>query len=400
MSKNLLIAQGGGPTAVINSSLYGVIRQAQASGRVGSILGARHGILGVLHDDLIDLSTVDDKTVEGLKRTPGAALGSCRHKVQPEDYPRILEVLRNHDIGIFLYNGGNDSMDTAMQVHRLAQEQQLPLHAIGIPKTIDNDLPVTDRCPGFGSAARYVAQSVRDLGEDIRSLPTPVSIFETMGRNAGWLAASGALARRFPGDAPHRIYLPERPFHREPFLNDVQSTYDEHGWVVVVVSEGLKGPGGKPVYASAEAAQVDAFGHTLPGGVGSYLAGLVTGKLGLRCRSEKPGLCGRSSILLASPVDRQDAEAVGRAAVDAALSGRGGVMVTLAPRTAEGEAPVTGLVDLHEVANREKTIPGHWINAAGNDVTEAFVEYAKPLIGGDLPDYARLEAPSGGRQRT
>jgi 6-phosphofructokinase 1 len=400
MSENLLIAQGGGPTAVINCSLYGVIRQAQASGRVGSILGARHGILGVLRDDLIDLSAVDGRTVDGLRRTPGAALGSCRHKVQSEDYPRIIETLRKHDVGIFLYNGGNDSMDTALEVHRLAQAQGLPLRAIGIPKTIDNDLPVTDRCPGFGSAARYVAQSVRDLGEDIRSLPTPVSIFETMGRNAGWLAASGALARRFPDDAPHRIYLPERPFHREQFLNDVQAAYDECGWVVVVVSEGLRGPDGKPVYAREAAAQVDAFGHTLPGDVGSLLAGLVSERLGLRCRSEKPGLCGRSSILLASPVDQLDAEAVGRAAVDAALSGRSGLMVTLAPHTADGEGPVTGLTDLHNAANAEKTIPEPWINEAGNDVTEAFVQYARPLIGDALLDYARLETPSGGKLRT
>jgi ATP-dependent phosphofructokinase / diphosphate-dependent phosphofructokinase len=390
MSENLLIAQGGGPTAVINCSLYGVIRQARASGRVGSMLGARHGIVGVLGDDLIDLSAVDEKAVEGLRRTPGAALGSCRHKVQPGDYPRILETLRKHGIGIFLYNGGNDSMDTALEVDRLARAQGLPLRAIGIPKTIDNDLPVTDRCPGFGSAARYVAQSVRDLGEDIRSLPTPVSIFETMGRNAGWLAASGALARRFPGDAPHRIYLPERPFQPEQFLEDVRATYDKHGWVVAVVSEGLQGPGGRPVYTSAGAAQVDAFGHTLPGDVGSFLARLVSERLGLRCRSEKPGLCGRSSILLASPVDQRDAEAVGRAAVDAALSGHSGLMITLAPRTPDSEEPVTGLTDLHNAANTEKTVPDDWISAAGNDVTEALVRYARPLIGGDLLDYARL----------
>ena len=388
---NLLIAQGGGPTAVINCSLYGVLQQAQAGGAVGAILGARHGILGVINEELIDLARQPVDTVDGLKSTPGAALGSCRYKLKEDEYRRVLHALRKHDIGIFLYNGGNDSMDTALQVHRLAKKESVDLRVIGIPKTIDNDVGETDRCPGFGSAARYVAQSVRDIGEDVRSLPTPISIFETMGRNAGWLAASAALARRRPGDAPHLIYLPERPFDPDQFLSEIEAAYRDQGWAVAVVSEGIRLADGQPVHADGRATQTDAFGHHLPGNVGSALAHLVSARLKLRSRSEKPGLCGRSSISLVSPVDQQDAEAVGRAAVDAALAGESGMMITLLAGASSTEEPRTGLAELEAVAHVEKTMPDDWIAPSGNDVATLFNDYARPLIGGDLLAYARLD---------
>lgn len=390
MNANLLIAQGGGPTAVINCSLYGVIRQAQANGKVHSVLGACHGITGVLNEQFIDLGAQEEAVIEGLKSTPGAALGSCRHKVKGSDCPQILEVLNQHEIRYFLYNGGNDSMDTALQLHRLAQRDRYDLKVIGIPKTVDNDLPETDRCPGYGSAARYVAQSVRDLGMDIRSLPTPVSIFEAMGRNAGWLAAASALARRAPDDAPHLIYLPERVFNPDQLLADVQRVYERLGWVVVVVSEGIKLANGAPVYAHGGEAQTDDFGHALPGDVGSYLANLLSTELGLRSRSEKPGLCARSSIELASAVDQQDAEAVGRAAVDAARAGESGVTVTLLPRTSADETPRTGLTPLEQTANKEKLVPENWITSSGNNVTDEFCAYVRPLIGKELMEYVRF----------
>lgn len=374
---------------MINCSLYGVIRQALDSGVVNKLIGARNGITGVLNERFLNLRGISSDVVDKLRRTPGSALGSCRYKVQGKDYETIIDVLSKHEIDIFLYNGGNDSMDTALQVHQLASSSGLELNVIGIPKTIDNDLPSTDRCPGFGSAARYVAQSVRDLGMDISTLPTPISIFEAMGRNAGWLAAASVLARRNPNDAPHLIYLPECSFDPEAFICDVKRVHEKLGWAVVVVSEGLCLASGDPVYSAGGAAQTDAFGHKLPGDVGSFLAGLVSEKLGLRCRSEKPGLCGRSSILLASPVDQKDAEAVGRAAVDAALAGESGKMVSLQPMKSSKE-PETSLVSLESVANVERRIPLEWINRRGADVTQEFCDYVRPLIGSELLDYIRL----------
>ena len=384
---NLLIAQGGGPTAVINQSLYGVVHQARRSARVGRVLGAVYGVRGILDGKFMDLSDLDGSAIEGLRHAPGAALGSCRHKLEADDYQRILDSLEGHGVRYFLYNGGNDSMDTADRVDRLARREGYELAVVGVPKTIDNDLPATDRCPGYGSAARYVAQSVRDVGIDVRSLPTPVSIFETLGRNAGWLAAASALARTDPDSAPHLIYLPERVFDPDRFLAEIEAVYRRLGWVVAVVSEGVRRSDGKPVSAATDEARVDAFGHALPGDVGSFLSHLVADRLKLRCRSEKPGLCGRSSMLHVSPVDQRDAEQVGRAAVDAALAGHGGRMVTLRPLDEGG----TGLVPLDEVANLEKAVPDEMIDSSGTFVTERFCAYARPLTGPPLLEYPSLD---------
>ena len=387
---NLLIAQGGGPTAVINCSLYGVIQQAAASDKIGRILGAKHGITGVLQGNVFDLRNQSAATIEGLKRTPAAALGSCRYNVKDEDYPRILDFLKTNDIRYFFYIGGNDSMDTAHKVHQLAQHEGYELYAIGIPKTVDNDLPLTDHCPGYGSAARYVAQSVRDLGADIRSLPTPVSVFEAMGRNAGWLTAAAALARTGADSAPHLIYLPERPFEMQQFLTDVDAVVSRLGWAVIVVSEGLKTAQGNPVYVNRSTAQTDAFGHRLPGDVGSFLAGEIAGQLRIRSRSEKPGICARASILCASPTDQAEAELTGQAAVDAALAGQSGLMVTLVRQSSDPYSCTTGLAPLDQVANTEHTIPNEYIATDRPFMTPAFYDYAQPLIGGALLDYTRL----------
>jgi 6-phosphofructokinase 1 len=387
---NLLIAQGGGPTAVINCSLYGVIHQAQASESVGKILGARKGITGVLNEDLVDLRKQSKAIIERLKNSPGAALGSCRYKVAEDDYPKIMDFVKRHGIRYFFYNGGNDSMDTANKVNLLAESEGYELYVIGIPKTIDNDLPFTDHTPGYGSAARYVAQSVRDLGMDIRALPTPVSIFEAMGRNTGWLAAASVLAKTDKDSAPHHIYLPERAFEMKKFLADIESVVGRLGWAVVVVSEGIRTAEGKPVYEARGLTQTDRFGHNLPGDAASFLAGEVSRELKLRARSEKPGICGRASILCVSSVDQAEAEMVGRAAVDAVMKAESGKMVTLERKCGGQYECLTGLVPLADVANAENKMPDEFIDDDITFVTEAFREYVKSLIGGDLLEYVHL----------
>lgn len=387
---NLLIAQGGGPTAVINCSLYGVIQQAQASESVGKILGARKGITGVLNEDLVDLRKQSKAIIEGLRNSPGAALGSCRYRVAEDDYPKIMDFVKRHGIRYFFYNGGNDSMDTANKVNLLAEREGYELYVIGIPKTIDNDLPFTDHTPGYGSAARYVAQSVRDLGMDIRALPTPVSIFEAMGRNTGWLAAASVLAKTDKDSAPHHIYVPERAFEMERFLADIESAVGRLGWAVVVVSEGIRTADGKPVYEASGLTQTDQFGHTLPGDAASFLAAEVSRELKLRARSEKPGICGRASILCVSSVDQAEAEMVGRAAVGAVIKGESGKMVALERKRCRKYECLTGLVPLADVSNVENKMPDEFIDDDSTSVTAAFCEYAKPLIGGDLLEYVHL----------
>ena len=390
-ANNLLLVQGGGPTAVMNRSLVGVITAAPEDRRIGALLGARFGMKGLLQSEFIDLRAQPDAAIDGLRHTPGAALGSSRQSLAPGDDERILAVLRAHGVRYLMCQGGNGTMTMARRVQRAAIEAGHPLHVIGVPKTIDNDLPETDRCPGFGSAARFVAQSVRDVGMDVRALPTPVSIFETMGRSAGWLTAASVLARDGADDAPHLVYVAERAFDAERFVNDVDEVLRRRGWVVACVTEGLVDASGEPVSMAHGSTQRDAFGRALPGDVGSYLAGLVQQRLGVAARSEKPGLCGRSSIAHVSSTDQKDAEAVGHAAVSAALNGQRGEMITLMPRQSAEEPARTGLVSLDLVADAERTLPTEWINEAGNDMTPAFARYAQPLIGGELMRYARLQ---------
>ncbi|HUX09633.1 MAG TPA: diphosphate--fructose-6-phosphate 1-phosphotransferase, partial [Terriglobia bacterium] len=292
---NVVIAQGGGPTPVINRSLYGLVRRAAGeSGVRGGLWGARNGITGVLQDRWIDLRSVNGNLWKQIADSPGAALGSCRKMLSTEEAAEAVSALKKKDVRYFFYVGGNDSMDTVLKMNRAAQELHYEIACCGIPKTVDNDLPCTDHCPGFGSAARYIAQSAADLGMDIRSLPTPVSVLEVMGRDAGWLTAATLLARRNRGDAPHLIYVPELPLTREQFLSDVQNVYDRLGWVVIAVSEGVRDERGESWGARRNETVADGFGHRARGDVATTLAGLVTSALGLRSRSEKPGLLGRS----------------------------------------------------------------------------------------------------------
>jgi len=391
MSGNLLVAQSGGPTAVINASLAGVVQTAIASRQIAGVYGAVNGILGVLDEELVDLRREDAATIGALRGTPGAALGASRFKLTPAHSDRLLHVFQAHDIRYFAYIGGNDSMETAQQVVQLAGERGWDMQVIGVPKTVDNDLAYTDHCPGYGSAARFVAATMRDTGLDSWSaaLSTPVKIVEIMGRHAGWLTASAALARAgIPDGAPHLIYVPERPLTLEVILADIERVHKELGYVVVALSEGARQPAGQ-LLGALSAAQ-DAFGHPQLGGVSAIVAQQVTARLGLKARFEKPDTMQRSSAALISGVDLAEAYLVGQMAVEAMLAGVSGKMVAL-ERLPDAEYHChTKLVDLSLVAGIEKRMPDAFLAADGRDVTPAFLDYARPLIGEPLPPAAIL----------
>lgn len=381
MKGNMLIAHGGGPTAVINASLYGAIDEAKKDERIGEIYGALGGTEGILKEDFVDFNKVSQEDLELLLTTPASAIGTSRFPLYDDEYGKMLEVFEKYNIKYILFNGGNGSMDTCGQIHKRVKD--LDIRVVGIPKTIDNDISITDHCPGFGSAANFIATSVAEVAQDVKSLPIHVSIIESMGRNAGWIAASAALARKEEGDAPHLIYLPERAFNEEEFLADVKRLHEEKGGVVVVVSEGLLGEDGKPVAPPIfETDRATYFGDT-----GTYLATLVIEKLGIKARSEKPGLLGRTSIGLQSKIDREEAIDAGRAAARAALAGETGVMVGLKRISNEPYKCETILIPIAEVMMHERTMPDSYINDRGNDVTQEFVEWCKPLIGTEIPKY-------------
>lgn len=387
MAVNLLIAHGGGPTAVINASLAGVIRRARQAEEISRVLAARHGIEGVLKEDLIDLTGLSEAELDKLTATPGSAIGSCRYKMRAEDHETAVRVLDRNNIGIFLYNGGNDSMDTCVQVAALTDRTRV----IGIPKTIDNDLVRTDHCPGFGSAARYYAITALELCLDVAALDIHVAILEVMGRNAGWTATATGLAQRIGSIGPEIILLPEKPFEEEAFLDRVRDLWARQRGFVVAVSEGLAGMEGNPLVSVVDRSGADAFGHALPGNVSHYLAQLITSRLGYRARSEKPGLVGRVSAACVSPIDRKEAYGVGVHAVSSALHGATGSMVSIRRISSSPYASEFELVPLSEVANLERKMPDEYYNAESGKPTSGFVDYCMPLIGGDLPDYLILD---------
>lgn len=393
LTENLLIAQSGGPTAAINNSVCGIIAEAKQQGKVGSIYGAVNGILGVLNEELVDLRQEDPSTISMLRKTPSAALGSCRYKLREDDYARLLQIFVAHNISFFLYAGGNDSMDTAHKVAQLASERKYDLRVIGVPKTVDNDLMVTDHCPGYGSVARFNAIATRDSGLDTDAIYTSdaVKIIETMGRDAGWITASTALGKEGEDSAPHLIYLPERPFADSKFIEEVKSRYDRLGRVVVCVCEGLRNETGEFVKASTKQMDTDKFGHAQLGGVGDYLANLISEKLKIKARCDRPGTIQRVSMTCASQVDLHEAYLVGQVAISQAVDGESDKMVTLKRKTNEPYECETGLVELEKVALRTKKVPDEFINKESNYVTKEFIEYAKPLIGEPLPQYAHLQ---------
>lgn len=387
----MVIGQSGGPTAVINSSVCGAVQEAMRHEEIGSIYGMLHGIQGFLQEDLIDLRKEDPATIEGLRRTPSAALGSCRYKLDDRDYERVVEVCKVHNIRYFFYIGGGDTMHNTYKIGQLAAAQGYEMRVMGIPKTIDNDLALTDHSPGFGSAARFEAIMFFEIVRDTMALryTEVIKVVETMGRNSGWLTAATAMADDY---APDLIYVPERPFDKDKFLVDVEAVYKKQGYVVIAGCEGLKNPDGSLVAAFQDAINVDAFGHPELGGLGQYLVDLVVDELKLKTRLDKPGTMQRSSGLCISDVDCQEAYMVGREAVRQAVGGTSGYMVTLVREPGAAYRCSTGLAPLEEVATVEKLLPDEFINEEGNFVTDAFKEYTRPLMGGPLPDYVTLAA--------
>ena len=402
LAGNVLVAQSGGPTAVINASVAGLITEALNHDCIEEVYGSLNGVLGILQEDLVDLAAESQQSIRALKHTPGAALGTCRYKIKkPADLDRILEVFKAHNIRYFFYIGGNDSQDTAAKISAHAAQAGYELRVIGVPKTVDNDLPGTDHCPGFGSVAKYLATTVRELAADHDSLGQGdlVSIVEVMGRSAGWIAASTALAKRRdqPHDPPHLIYLPEIPFSQEKCLEDVRRVLKREKFCQIVVAEGLTDADGN--YVSADPA-TDAFGHAQLGGSGEFLKSLVEANLpGVKVRLSVPGLMQRSAAHAASKTDVDEAFLVGQAAVQAAVEGETDKLVTLVRGDTDHYTCETGLTPLSEVANNVKKLPREWINEDGVSMNFQFIRYAQPLIQGEVtvpqdngvPAFARLD---------
>jgi 6-phosphofructokinase len=403
--KNALYAQSGGVSAVINASACGLIETARKHrDRIGKIYAGRHGIIGALTEDLIDTSKESPAAIRALRHTPAGAFGSARYKLAGIDknraqYERLIEVFRAHDIGYFFYNGGNDSMDTAHKVSEIGVQLGYPVTCIGIPKTVDNDLAFTDCCPGFGSAAKYIAISTREAALDVRSMArtsTKVFVLEVMGRHAGWIAAAGGLAGNKRGDAPHIILFPEIPFDRTLFLNKVKSCVTAYGYCVIVVSEGVRSADGQFL---AEAGTKDAFGHSQLGGVGPVVAQMTQEAFGYKYHWAVADYLQRSARHIASKVDVEQAYAVGKAALQFALQGKNAVMPTIVRNSSVPYRWSIGEAPLAAIANREKKVPRNFITADGFGITAACRRYLSPLIGGEdyppyragLPDYVVLK---------
>jgi ATP-dependent phosphofructokinase / diphosphate-dependent phosphofructokinase len=403
--RNAFYAQSGGVTAVINASAAGVIDAARKHRKhIGKVYAGRDGIIGGLTEDLIDVGAESAATIKGLRHTPAGAFGSARFKLKGLDqnraeYERLIEVFRAHDIGYFFYNGGNDSMDTALKVSQLGEALGYPITCVGVPKTVDNDLPFTDCCPGFGSVAKYIAVSTREAALDVASMArtsTKIFVLEVMGRNAGWIAAAGGLAGEKAGDPPHVILFPEIAFDEAGFLARVQQSVSQHGYCVIVVSEGTRYPDGRFL---AEAGTRDAFGHAQLGGVGPVVAQLVKEKLGHKYHWAVADYLQRAARHIASKTDVNQAYAVGKAAVEFAVRGMNGVMPAIVRTSSKPYRWKIEPVALSKVANVEKKVPREFITADGFGITAACRRYLLPLIAGEdyppfrngLPDYVRIK---------
>src|SRR3989338_3187523 len=392
--KNIFYAQSGGVTAVINASACGLIETAKKNKHhFGKIYAGKDGILGALHENLIDLSKENLKSIRGLRYTPGGAFGSCRYKLKSlednkAEYQRLIEVFKAHNIGYFFYNGGNDSQDTAHKVSLISKEMDYPLTCIGIPKTIDNDLAFTDNCPGFGSVAKYVAVSIREAGMDVASMAsssTKVFVLEVMGRHAGWIAAAGGLACEKAGDAPHIILFPEVRLQTAQLLNRVQECVSQFGYCAIVASEGLRNPDGSFV---AESGLTDAFGHKQLGGVAPIIAKLIKEKLGFKYHWALADYLQRSARHIASKTDVEQAYAIGKAAVEMALAGKNAVMPIIVRESNSPYRWSIGEASLERVANVEVSLPKNYITDDGFGITEACRQYLSPLIQGEAyPPY-------------
>ena len=409
MKKNAIVGQSGGPTAVINASLYGVIYEALNREDVfGNVYGMINGIEGFLHDQLMDMKPLDASgELELIKTTPGSYLGSCRYKL-PEDlndavYPELFEKFEKYNIGYFFYIGGNDSMDTVSKLSRYAASVNSDIRFMGLPKTIDNDLVLTDHTPGFGSAAKYVASTVREIAIDasVYDNKQSVTIVEIMGRHAGWLTAASALARKFENDNPVLIYLPEVAFDQDAFIEKIKSSLETTSNLVVCISEGIHTADGTFICELGSEVGVDTFGHKMLTGSGKYLENLVKERLGVKVRSVELNVSQRCSSAMLSKADQKEAIASGSFGVTAAIKGETGKMVAFkrqSPLTLDADYVLNyATEDVNEICNKEKTVPLEWISEDGSDVTEAFLAYARPLVRGnvsvptdedDLPKFA------------
>jgi 6-phosphofructokinase len=391
MPKNTLVMQSGGNTAVFNRSLFGVVDEALGRDGSGKVYGAVHGLEGLLADELLDLGTYSAARWQAIARTPGAALGSTRRKLDSEDVSAVLRVLSSRGIGQIHVIGGNDSAATGHALHLEALKAGVPLKVVNVPKTIDNDLVGTDHTPGYGSAARFVALATKGAGRDAESTGSaaPITVLEVMGRDAGWLAASSALARQEERDAPHVICLPEVPVDDQRFAGLMEEAYRKHGFAVAVVAENARGVDG-PLGTDTEPWYTDEFGHPYYEGAGHHLAALLGRRLNVRVRYEKPGTIQRSMAACVSTADAREAEMAGRAAVRAALGGETDIMVTLVRSEGDVYECGTGLVPLSEVANAVKRMLPEYLDPDRYGVTEAFLDYARPLLGAPLPQFGRV----------
>ncbi len=403
--RNAFYAQSGGVTAVINASACGVLEAAREfPAQIGRVLAGRNGIIGALTEDLIDTSRESAAAIAALRHTPAGAFGSCRYKLKGlaenrAEYARLIEVFRAHDIGYFFYNGGGDSADTCLKVSQLSAELGFPVQAIHIPKTVDNDLPMTDTCPGFGSVAKYVAVSIREAGFDVASMAktsTKVFVMEVMGRHAGWIAAAGGLAHEAEDDAPHLILFPEIPFDEEGFLRRVDACVKTHGYCAIVVSEGIKNAAGQFV---ADAGTRDAFGHAQLGGVAPVLAQLIKDRLQYKYHWAVADYLQRAARHIASKTDVEQAYAVGKAAVELAMAGKNSRMVTIVRTSDDPYRWEIGDAELADIANVERKMPRDFITPDGYGITPLCRRYLKPLIAGEdyppfhegLPQYIKLK---------
>ena len=387
-AKNAIYAQSGGVTSVINTTACAVIETARKSKKINKLYAGKDGIVGILNEDLIDTNLEDLKEIKKLKHTPGGAFGSCRHKLKnvkesKREYKRLIEVFKAHDIGYFFYNGGGDSQDTSNKIAQYTKEAGFPVTCIGIPKTIDNDLPFTDNCPGFGSVAKYIATSTKEAALDVKSMSkssTKVFIFEVMGRHAGWLAAASGLAKNKQNSAPHIILLPEVPFNENKFLKRVKEVIKQEGYCVIVVSEGARYKNGEFL---ADAGTVDSFGHKQLGGVAPTVAEMVSKKLGLKYHWAVSDYLQRSARHISSQVDLDQAYAVGKAAVEYAAAGENSIMPIIVRKKAKPYSWEVGKIELSKVANVEKKMPKNFISKDGFGITAACKDYLSPLIQGE-----------------
>ncbi len=389
---NLIIGQSGGATAVINASLVGAVEAALAEERIDGIYGMQHGIEGLLKGDIIDLRQEPSSVWTRLLYTPSAALGTCRYKLTNEDPERVIATLRKYDIHLLLYIGGNDSADTAHRLALAAQRMNYDLRAISVPKTIDNDLPFTDHCPGYGSAARFMAFATLDSAMNTSAIPWyyPVKVIETMGRDTGWITASSALAKHDENDPPHILLVPEQRFNAGRYLSQVEEVYRRGGDEVVVAAESLRDEQGQSLGAIGQVG-TDAFHHPMLSGTAQHLIESVKNELQLRARFDKPGDLLRMASFSVSATDRDEAYLVGKMGTKALLDGENDKMITLVRHDEPRYHCTTGLAELALVANVQRLLPDEYLDESKTMVTQAFYDYALPLIGDPIPDHARLE---------